>query len=278
MTTNIRFLHSMQKSIYLEQALKSGLMFTDHPVKFSPFSCNNASAQATVRYALDELQARATALGATSSNLSTLSSGFGPISGKIPMICFTEVHDGRDLFPHYVNFGAYGLVVKQSWLESSGGDRVVYTGPDSALTGRLHRLFIDHQIAGLHVKNGVALYDSKSLDPILNLLAYIQGRDQLIEAEWRIAGEHGFTGRKRVTGDRIPLPLDAIDAVLVQKDEDVAAFEEILKGLPGASTATSLPRVFAQPSTLPDHIGIPTSEYIQFKKSEVESAHPLPPS
>jgi hypothetical protein len=71
------------------------------------------------------------------------------------------------------------------------------------------------------------------------------------QVEWRIAGEHGFTGRRRTSGDRIILPLDAIEAVLVQNDDDVAKFEGILKSLPGASSATNVPAVLVQPPTLP---------------------------
>ena len=167
------------------------------------------------------------------------------------MLCFTEVHDGRDLFPHFLNFGAYGVVVSRNWLETNGGDRVLYAGARSEVTKRLHRLFVDYQIAGLHVQNGAVLFTNSSLSPILDLLAYVQQRDQLIEVEWRIAGEHGFTGRRRASGDRIILPLDAIEAVLVQNDDDIAKFEGILKFVPGASSAIDMPPVLAQPPKLP---------------------------
>lgn len=231
-------------------------MLTDHPVKFSPFDDDEGAAEAMQSYSLGALAKKAAALGASHLNLNHLAYGLGSISGKIPMICFTEVHDGRDLFPHYLNFGAYGVVVSRNWLEKNGGDRVLYTGARSEVTKRLHRLFVDYQIAGLHGQNGALLFNSSTLSPILDLLAYVQGRDQLAEVEWRIAGEHGFTGRRRTSGDRIILPLDAIVAVLVQNDDDVVKFEGILKSLPGASSATNMPPVLAQPPTLPA-IGLP---------------------
>jgi hypothetical protein len=251
MTTSIQFLHVMRDRSHFEQALREGLMLTDHAVTFDPFDSTEAVAKEMQAYSIAALAKRATVLGSNHFDFNQLTYGMGSISGTIPMVCFTEVQEGRDLFLHYLNFGCYGVVVSQTWLESNGGDRVVYAGPNSAVTKRLHRLFVDHQVAGMHVRDGRLLFNSDSLKPILDLLAYVQGRNQLIETEWRIAGEHGFTGGRRTTGERIALPLDAIEAVLVQNEEDVVLFENILKSLTGASTATSLPPVLWQPPHLP---------------------------
>ena len=46
------------------------------------------------------------------------------------MLCFTEVVEGKDISSHGNIFGNYGLVVSRRWLESNGGDRVVYVGDD----------------------------------------------------------------------------------------------------------------------------------------------------
>jgi hypothetical protein len=251
MTTNIQFLHAMRDPSYLEQALTQGLMLTDHWVAFNPFENIGEAAVKMQEYSLGALANRAAALGVRHLNLNHLASALGSISGQIPMICFTEVQDGRDLLAHYMDFGAYGVVVSRSWLEANGGDRVLYMGQNSEVTRRLHRLMIDFQIAGMHVQAGQALLVNSSLFPILDLLAYVQERAQLAEVEWRIAGKHGFVGGKRATGDRIPLPLNAIEAVLVQKDSDVKRFEEVLKSLRGAPLATGIPPVLAQPATLP---------------------------
>ncbi|RKR31204.1 abortive phage resistance protein AbiGi (putative antitoxin) [Paraburkholderia sp. BL17N1] len=227
-------------------------MLTDHPVTFGPIDFTDAAALEMHDYFLTAVLKRAEALGATKElNLNKLTYGMGLISGKIPMICFSEVQAGRDLLAHYLNFGTYGVVVSRAWLESNGGDRVLYTGPNSAVTQRLHRLFIDHQVAGIHADGGELLFNDDTLKPILDLLAYVQGRNQLIETEWRIAGEHGFTGGLRTSGERIALPLDAIEAVLVHKIEDKVQFEDILKSLDGASTAARLPPVLCQPPHLP---------------------------
>lgn len=234
-------------------------MLTDHPVTFNPFE-NGQTPE--LLEAVGELRSRVIALGGDESDTAFLASGVGTISGRIPMICFTEVHDGRDLRPHYLNFGAYGLVVSQDWLEANGGGRVVYAGAHSEVTKRLYRLFVAHQLNGLHVNNGKVMF-SNTLVPILDLLAYVQGRDQLPEVEWRIAGEHGFTGRKRANGERIALSLEAVQTVLVQSESDVAKFTEILKSLPGALQAKNLPPVVAQPEMLPKSnwpYGVDTNE------------------
>ena len=251
MTTSIQFLHVMRDRSHFEQALREGLMFTDHPVTFDPFEGTEAAAEEMRAYSYAALMKRATVLGVSHLDFNQLTYGMGRISGKIPMVCFTEVQEGRDLFLHYLNFGSYGVVVSRTWLESNGGDRVLYAGPSSVVTKRLHRLFVDHQVAGIHARDGRLLFNSDSLKPILELLAYVQGRNQLIETEWRIAGEHGFTGGRRATGQRIALPLDAIEAVLVQNEEDIVQFEDILKSLTGASTAERLPPVLWQPAHLP---------------------------
>lgn len=249
MTTHIRFLHVMKQADHLEQALRQGLMFTGHRVVFKPFTDEMDAVMKTQTYAIPRLVKRAESLGAKNSDLNALAAGLGSISGEIPMICFTEVHGSRDLTAHYLNFGAYGVVVSREWLERNGGDRVLYTGPDSEVAQRLHRLFIDFQIAGMHVKNGKVLLESSALDPILNLFAYVQGRDQLAEVEWRIAGEHGFTGRPTSNGKRIHLPLADIETVLVQNSDDVPKFKAILKSLPDAINGAQIPSVRRQPKS-----------------------------
>lgn len=252
MTTTIQFLHTMRQADYLEQALQEGLMFTDHEVSFDPFMGLDDAAKKSAEYSLPKLINRINSCGSTHENLKVLAYGLGSMSGKVPMICFTEVQEGRDLNQHYLNFGAYGIVVTREWLERNGGDRVVYTGQGSELTTRLHRLFVDFMIAGVHVGDGKALFDSNHMHPIVNLLAFVQGRDQLSEVEWRIAGEHGFLGGERATGNRLRVGLNDIEEVVVQNDADVPRFEAILRSLPGADKCAEPPTVRRQPDSLND--------------------------
>jgi hypothetical protein len=122
----------------------------------------------------------------------------------------------------------------------------------SALTRRLHQAFFDFQLAGLHVQNGKALFDKVPMERMLDIFAYVQGRDQMAEAEWRISGSHGYFGKKRNTGDRIALPLAQIDAVLVQNPDDIPKFEAILAALASARGASKWPPVLRQPESLKD--------------------------
>lgn len=250
MVTDIRFLHTMLKPEYLEQGLRQGLMFTDHKVTFRPFDDDADAARLSAEYFLPRLNARLAPFCKCEVDLNTLVAGIGSISGQVPMICFTEVHDGRNLSNHFLTFGAYGVVVSRQWLEANNGDRVLYAGPQSRVTKLLHKLFVEHQLSGLHSCNGKARYSSETLPPILDLLAYVEARAHLEEVEWRIAGEHGFTGRKRASGDRIPLPLSAIEMVLVQNDGDVEYFTNVLNSLPDAESVSTPPPVRVQPSTL----------------------------
>lgn len=243
MITDIRFLHTMRKPEYLEQALRHGLMLTDHEATFRPFDDDADAARLTGEILLPRLTARLKAIGECEVNLNALVAGIGSISGQVPMICFTEVHDGRDLSNHFFTFGAYGVVVNRQWLEANGGDRVLYAGPQSRVTKLLHKLFVEHQLSGLHSRSGKAMYSSETLSPILDLLAYVETRAHLEEVEWRIAGEHGFTGRKRASGERIQLPLSAIEMVLVQNNADVEYFTSVLKSLPDAASVPMLPAV-----------------------------------
>jgi hypothetical protein len=252
----LRFLHSMRRREYLESALTSGgLMYTDHEASYSP-SNSRDDWQSLLNEVMPLLQRRLEAIGAPWGSLSeeqrrTMMRGLGSIRGKIPMICFTEVQEGRDLAVHHLSFGGYGLVVTQDWLERQGGDRVIYVGNKSSVSHNLYR-----NIAALLASNivvtpgGDVAFCSFCFHSILDLMAYTERRDNLVEFEWRIAGRHGFNGERRVTGQRVPLSLQDIERVLVQQDEDIAYFEAILMGLPGGSTMSRLPKVVCQPPVL----------------------------
>jgi hypothetical protein len=58
----------------------------------------------------------------------------------------------------------------------------------------------------MHVRDGRLLFNSDSLKPILDLLAYVQGRNQLIETEWRIAGERNDARGGKMTLVVSPFP------------------------------------------------------------------------
>lgn len=231
----------MREREFLRSALEEGLMFTDHEVAYMPAS-SMAEWEDLAAEVSGLLKQRLAALGKpwqtlTEERRKTLMSGIGSMRGKIPMICFTEVPEGRLLWFQHLSFGPYGVVVIGSWLERNGADRVLYVGENSALSRRLYRV-IATLIAStvLLGQEGEPEFSSHCFPPILDLLAFIEKRSNLAELEWRIAGHHGFHSGPRVTGKRLPLPLADIEAVLVKEASEVAEIEHLLRSLPGSTS------------------------------------------
>lgn len=126
----LTFLHSLRQLEYLKQALREGLRFTTHNVKFRP-----AADETDWRRLLGEvwplLLKRLEQIGAPWESLSeerrrTLMSGLGAVKAPIPMLCFTEVPEGRLTDFHQYQFGYYGIFIRRTWLERNGADRVLY--------------------------------------------------------------------------------------------------------------------------------------------------------
>jgi hypothetical protein len=245
----------MREREFLRSALEEGLMFTDHEVAYMPAS-SMAEWEDLAAEVSALLQQRLAALGKpwqtlTEERRKTLMSGIGSMRGKIPMICFTEVPEGRQLWFQHLSFGPYGVVVTRSWLERNGADRVLYVGKNSALSRRLYRV-IATLIAStvLLGQEGEPVFSSHCFPPILDLLACMEKRSNLAELEWRIAGHHGFHSGPRVTGKRLPLPLADIEAVLVKEASEVAEIEHLLRSLPGSTSIQALPPIIHQPEVL----------------------------
>jgi len=177
--------------------------------------------------------------------------GLGSISGEIPMVCFTEVPDGRDIRDHFLQFGAYGIVVKRSWLDANGADRVIYFGQNSAVSQRIYKIVTGLHISNLHKNaDGEVLFEKDTLSSALDLLAYIEVRENISEAEWRIAGNHGFMGGASDADKRLPLTLADIEAVLVQNAPDIDIVEGTIDRLAVEQGVTQTPKVLCQPQTL----------------------------
>ncbi len=255
MLPTLRFLHSMREREFLRSALEEGLMFTDHEVAYMPAS-SMAEWQDLSAEFITVLQQRLAALGKpwqtlTEERRQTLMSGIGSMRGQIPMICFTEVPEGRQLWFQHLSFGPYGVVVSRSWLERNGADRVLYVGENSELSRRLYRV-ISTLIASsvLLSKEGEPVFSSHCFPPILDLLACMEKRSNLAELEWRIAGHHGFHSGPRVTGKRLPLPLADIELILAKEESEVAEIKHLLHSLSGSFSMQVLPPIIHQPEVL----------------------------
>ena len=156
-----RFLHSMKTREHLESALRSGMMLTDHEVSFV-ISSKAEDRKLYFDSMMLLIENHLKKIGANSFD--TLSeeskrniiAGINGIRADIPMLCFTEVLEGRDLSQQYRNFGYYGIVVTQEWLQENGGDRVIYVGGNSPVTQSLFQIF-----AHLHISNMIKEPDGK---------------------------------------------------------------------------------------------------------------------
>ena len=230
-------------------------MLRDHKVQFAPAK-THTQWRTLLGDVWPHLMGKLSSIGAPWEGLSEerkniVMSGIGSISGEIPMLCFTEVPEGRDLAFHHLSFGAYGLVVNRDWLESSGGDRVMYVGNSSPVSRNLFRVVASLQIASLfRDPTGNVLVNTQPYRPVLDLLAHVETRENLEEYEWRIAGQHGFMGSKRDSGKRLPLPLEQVQTVLVQNPGDVPLLEALVRSIAVRQSAAQTPPVMCQPQVL----------------------------
>ena len=252
--TKLYFLHSTRSRTYLEEALRLGLRYSDHPVRMR-ISENPVDFLPILEDLLPKLKERALYLGIkwdqlTVSQRDVLIGGFGSASATIPMLCFTEALEERSLFNHNFLFGAYGLLVSRHWIEQHGGDRVVYVGENSAVTRALQRMITSLKLSSLFVQSGQLLFSLNADELIWEILQYVQVRKNLTEFEWRIPGKHGLFGGSRSTDTRLPIELNDIHGILVQNAEDVPYFKELLTELAIAQNSNHVPLVEMQPNSI----------------------------
>lgn len=246
----------MRERSYLESALTKGLLLTEHQVKFLPAE-SPADLKSMLNDVMPLLMSRLKAIGKPLDCLdetrrNVVFSGIGALSGSIPMLCFTEVPEGQDIAYQRLSFGGYGLVVKRHWLENNGADRVLYIGQNSPVSRHVFRNLANLRISNLFVDNkGLVLFDNSCFPPLLDLLAYIEVRENLEEFEWRIVGNHGFMGGKREAEKRLGIELDDIEYVLVQKAEDADSFKKLIDRLAVTQKPSEIPSVLCHPDAIP---------------------------
>lgn len=234
MTTTLQFLHCTKKSEYLESALKNGLMFTNHKVQFK--FIEDAKELYKIREEIMPfINHRLKELGKTYSDLSkenkfVINYVYGAISTEIPMLCFSETAKGKNIASHRSHFGQYGLVVSRNWIEKNGGDRVSYVG-ESGKFGYLLMRSISSLLALSLItdKENNTFFLKQTLAITLDLLCYIEKRENIEQQEWRIAGKHGLMGGGRSTGQCLSLPLEEIQYVLVKEADEINQFERLIE-------------------------------------------------
>lgn len=245
---DIKLLHSMRKPEYLEGALKEGITFRAHKVLFVPTD-NVAEYSKLLEAVLPALNQKLLDLGKPLDSLSDVNrtsifAGLGSISGKLPMICFTEVSPARSLHYHSMAFGQYGLVVRRRWLEENGGVKVSYVGGNSQLTREIYDRIARANIANLVTNStGEVLFGHKGLKAALEQFVHLEISENASEAEWRIAGQHGFLGGKSATNSRLPIALDDIEFVIVKTEGEVEPFKRLIEELRKIRRANEVPEV-----------------------------------
>jgi hypothetical protein len=208
-------------------------MFTDHDVEFK-FSDDKAELLKHFNEILPVINWRLSQMGETYDELPedrkfVVNSGIGSISGKIPMLCFTEVAEGKVITNHGISFGNYGLVVSREWLESNGGDRVAYVGEGGMFGVLLARVLSAFKALTLFKnEEELVLFNGHFTDMVLSLFSYVEKRRHLEEQEWRIAGNHGFLGGEKSTGSCLPISLKDIEFVFVREGGEIDKFKSIL--------------------------------------------------
>jgi len=253
---DLKFLHCMCRIDYLESALNEGLMLTDHEVKFAPSEDRNELAD-LVNQVLPLIKGRLQSLGLAlealpQDRVQVLFSGIGNMSGRVPMLCLTEVPPGRNIESHRYVFGSYGIVLKPEWVAKNGADRVIYVGHNSPASQQLFVCLATMKILGLFVdKNGTLLFGNESIRPALNLLSFIEVRDHLLEAEWRIAGNSGFMGGHRATGTRLPLNLCDVEYIFVPNHDEVARITNVVEQVALRKNSATKPIIMEFPECIP---------------------------
>lgn len=232
-------------------------MFTEHDVEFK-FSDDKDKLIKHFNEILPIINWRLNELGHTYDSLSNdrkfvINTGIGSISGKIPMLCFSEVAEGKVITNHGLSFGNYGLVVSREWLDGNGGDRVAYVGEDGKFGTLLARVLSAFRALTLFKNNeGLVLFNGHFSDMVLSLFSYVEKRRHLEEQEWRIAGNHGFLGGEKSTGKYLPISINDIEIVFVRNDGEVARFTAIIdEKAKSESFNGDKPRVMVYPEKIP---------------------------
>lgn len=245
----------MSQPDFLETALSEGLMLTDHEVAFAPTQDKNDFG-VLVERVMPLLAARLDSLGKPLNALEdtrkrVLFSGLGTMRGKIPMLCFSEIPPGKSLDQHRFNFGSFAIVIKSEWLARQGADRVVYVGQNSPASQQLYHCLATMHILGLHVSpTGDVLFDNVTTKAMLELLPYVEVREHLEEAEWRVVGKTGFVGGARETNKRLQLALQDIEYIFVP-GSDIAKFSAQVSELAIQQGCSVVPPVIQFPSCVP---------------------------
>ncbi|MBF0309735.1 MAG: hypothetical protein HQL56_09425 [Magnetococcales bacterium] len=186
--------------------------------------------------------------GLSEDRKKVLLSGVGSCRGAVPMLCFTEMQQGRDIAKHKARFGSYGIVVTQEWVREHKGDRVVYIGSQ---VGKLLAINLGVMLASTIVlsSDNDPIFQNHYYKKYLDLFCYFQPMKSLVEDEeyeWRVVGNHGFLGGG-AGSDHIPLPVEQIKYIFVNDSSDVSEIQNVVNEVCACSGCAKVPDVIVFP-------------------------------
>ena len=252
---SLKFLHCMSQPDYLEKALSEGIMLTDHKVEFVPTN-DSTEYSSLLNRVMPLLTGKLITLGKPLDTLDELRkqvlfSGLGSMRGDVPMLCFSEIPSGKSLDHHRFSFGSFAIVVKSEWLARQNAERVIYVGRNSPASQQLYHCLATMHVLGLHVDStGDVLFNNVTMSAILDLLPYVEVRDHLEEAEWRVVGKTGWIKGKRETNKKLPIELCDIEYIFVPSSA-VDRFSAQVSALGKQQGCLALPQVISFPSQIP---------------------------
>jgi hypothetical protein len=91
--------------------------------------------------------------------------------------------------------------------------------------------------------NDEPLFENLTTLGAIDLIGYVETRQNLEELEWRIAGRHGVMGGPNDTNTRLALPLDSVETIFVKYETELEEMRTLVGSLALAQSTTRHPEV-----------------------------------
>ncbi len=228
---SLSFLHSMKEKEYLLSAIENGLMFREHNVTFK---LSNDEKVLTEDFK-NKIHLVEKQLGKSYSELSSreqriIQFTLAPQTIPVNMLCFTELENRKSMENHTYEYGHYGFIFTQDFIERNNGDRVIYVGDDKAATRRLKNLIDMLCISKLHYNSeGLLLNDIQAYQEIYSNMCFMEPRINLKEFEWRIVqGNNVFDMLGETKSQYLHFKLDDIMHVIVNDNNEIEEVKKLL--------------------------------------------------
>ena len=229
---SLSFLHSMREKEYLLFAMKNGLMFTKHNVTFKLSDEEDVLLEDFKnKIHLVEKQLGKSYAKFSEKEQKIIQFTLAPQTIPVNMLCFTELENRKSMESHTYEYGHYGFIFTQNFIERNNGDRVIYVGDNKAATRRLKNLIDMLCISKLHYNSeNKLLADFEAYQEIYSNMCFMEPRINLKEFEWRIVqGNNAFDMLAESKSQYLDFKLDDIMYVIVSDDSEIKEIKELLE-------------------------------------------------